>query len=65
MREVTTLGCDKNLTKQAHCVVQCCQLGGIALKKDETKHKSIFENHKILRHTLKERITFFWLQKKE
>jgi hypothetical protein len=46
MREVTTLSCNKNLTKQAYCVVQGCQLGGIALKKDETKHKSIFENPK-------------------
>lgn len=24
MREVTTLSCNKNLTKQTYCVVQCC-----------------------------------------
>jgi len=38
MGEVTTLSCYKNLTRQAYCIVQCSQLGGIALEKYETKH---------------------------
>lgn len=46
MREITTLSCNKNLTKQAYSVVQCCQLGRITLEKDETKHQSILEKPK-------------------
>ena len=38
MRKITTLGCHKNLTKQAHRVVKSCQLGGKSLHKDDCKH---------------------------